>query len=504
MKLVSALTNQLGLVGYRIKKYPGSAILSFVFTIAVTCIVYYFINKTYPEFKPLDNWLSYIGKKHDAPYTFYSGKPGGTYYAIGNIIQGKFKDDGDSISNDSTSGGYENLMKVTVEGNAFGIMQEELIKKDDELRKNVQVIAPLFLERMHIFYRKKLFRNINSGYPILLSNNIDTSILHCIAHSVTNINVGPVGSGTRIISSYVLAIIDQQIKDNLKTSSKYKLTDESLGNASVKMLTGKNADAPDMMFYIGSDPSDLINKILDSAKYGLLSISPSFVAVMNKEFNLNLRITDFQKKYYKAPISTFGTMAYLIASKSVPIDDVLRMLKRIDTSKARIHKLLFRLPVTAHSDSCYSGLSKNCSYILPLAEFGFFNSFINDYTNSKNFKWKELLAFIISMVAIFFPVLKSATGISSVFKKWSVNKKIDHVVNSVNKKDKDNQTACNELSGLRNEIIDLYGDGRLSESNYKPLLQRVDLYLGLKDSIVAPEGKIKILQRDEEKIIATN
>src|SRR5258708_35601690 len=100
---------------------------------------------------------------HDEQYNFYSGEDGGTYYRIGEAIEGRCQDDGDVIHNCRTGGCYDNTMKVTIEGNSFGLIQQEMMRDNDQLRNEVRVVAPIFLERMHILYRKELLKDfVNS------------------------------------------------------------------------------------------------------------------------------------------------------------------------------------------------------------------------------------------------------------------------------------------------------------------------------------------------------
>src|SRR6266700_5077557 len=124
MKLVSRLQNNTIL--YRIRKRRWAALSSFVLALSFALLLCYLMGQIYPEVKLFSKVLSYIGFKHNEQYIFYSGAPGGAYYAIGQAVQGTF-DDGDSVTNQTTTGGSENARRIPVTGDAFGLAQQEMI-----------------------------------------------------------------------------------------------------------------------------------------------------------------------------------------------------------------------------------------------------------------------------------------------------------------------------------------------------------------------------------------
>jgi NMT1-like family len=449
---------------YRIKRYPASALLSLALVIIFTFLICYMLNKVYPELKLFAGILP----QKAINYNFYTGIREGTYHTIGKKVEGKFTATGDSVINCETKGGYENAMNVIIQKNSFGLIQEELISQNDPLRKNVRFISPLFLERMHIFYRKEIFRYYKG--PIQLSANTDPGILRRLSDSVDIINPGLVGSGTRILSSYILTLIGQQIEKRLGTFPKYTQVDIP-PSRSFKMMLDTSASKDtiiDIMLYVSADPLERVKTILDSGKYALMSIDPSLTVQLNKEFNLSLRIADFKGKYEKTrQISTIGTLAYLIGSKAIRDDAVFSFLFKIDSCRTAINKGLTN--DTAANKS-------------PLNEFGFFNAFSDDYTASKKFKWKELAAFILSVVTLFFPAFRSVSSIKSVFKSWSVNRQIDEALKIRDRSERENQHLGNyemfeTLSEIREKLIDMYGDGILPELRFNALMKRVSLYL---------------------------
>jgi hypothetical protein len=137
-----------------------------------------------------------------------------------------------------------------------------MINHDDQLKKNVRIVSPLYLERLHIFYKIHLFDSCETC--IQLSSKTDSSLLDCFTRKVRKINVGQVGSGTRIIASYVLALIDKQISDCKIPRGRYKQTDKGFLNDCNAMCSKDTINAPDIVFYVGADPIDSVMKVLDS------------------------------------------------------------------------------------------------------------------------------------------------------------------------------------------------------------------------------------------------
>jgi TRAP-type uncharacterized transport system substrate-binding protein len=450
---------------YRMCRYPLAAFFSFVVVCLLTLLLTYMVGKIFPDVKLTDKIFSHLGFEHDASYNFYTGPEGGSYYAIGKAVEGKFQEDGDMINNCETGGGSENAMRLTTERNAFGLIQEDMINHDDQLKKNVRIISPIFQERLHIFYKKSLFKNSNGD--IQLSSNIDPALLKCFADSVKKVNVGPVGSGTRIIASYVLALIDKQIFTSNSKLANYRQTDEGFIQESDKMADSTIKEGSDIVFYMGADPIDKVKMVLNAKRYRLISINPSFAVTINKEFQLGLRITDFKEKYWQTNnVSTIGTYALLIASKGTNDADVLRLVKKIEDSRSAIHRSL--LPHSRAIDA----------YVMPLNELGFFNAFKGEYDDLRKIEWKEVAAFVFSIVTLFFPVFKSVNGIASTLRLWHLNRQVDEAAKKFPKPGLPTpDSVLFELKNLKEQLVDLYGDGRLTESQFKPLSERIKMYL---------------------------
>jgi hypothetical protein len=248
----------------------------------------------------------------------------------------------------------------------------------------------------------------------------------------------------------------------------------------------------DVMFYVGADPTEDIRAILDSSRYGLMSVSPSFLSKLNSEFKMNLQVADFQKKYDSTDhISTVGTFTSLVASRDIGNDDVKRMLKKITSATGAIQKSLIHLhpPCT---DSCYSGITANCKYILPLAEFGFYKYFQDSARESKTEMIRTLIPFLIAVISFFFPILKSVSALNSTWRSWQVNQEIDRLLDQ-NK----NEIPDRNMRGISQELADSYGNGELSEANYNALVKRLSVHCH--DKTNSEEHKTQIQDKKQER-----
>ena len=460
-------------------RFPFEIFMSLILVVLLTVVVSYLVGKVFPQYKVTDKMLAWVHIKNKVKYNFYTGPKNGAYYAIGTAVNRGFKKDGDCVVNIETFGGSENAMRLTTEKNAFGFIQEEMINNDDQLKKNVRIVSPIFLERLHIFFKRDLFPKDVSD--VQLSANTDTYFLKCFSKKVKKVNVGPVGSGARLMASYILAMIDKQISTNGIQPANYQQTDQGFLDESDAMCKAEHSHASDIVFYVGADPTDKIRMVLDSGQYQMMNISPSFVVTINREFNLELRITDFKLKYPQIKnVSTIGTYAFLITSKLTFDADVWRVIKMINDSKDSVHGTLIHLD---GSDSTYYGLKNNeGTGILPLKELDFFNAFNDEYETMNRIQGKEVAGLILSIVMFIFPVFKSVSAYSSKLRSGCLNKQLDGAVRILSRANKQNHpnilgALYFKLIDLKKQLVDLYGRGKISESHFKPLSERLKMYM---------------------------
>ena len=194
-----------------------------------------------------------------------------------------------------------------------------------------------------------------------------------------------------------------------------------------------------------------------------MSIDPSFVVLLNKEFGLGLRVADFKDKYLSTKnTTTLGTLTFLIASKAIPDAVVRNLLEKIDEAKDSIHHTMIR-----HHHNKAS---------LALHEFGFLNVFNEEFEASMNVRLKEIIVFLLSALTLFFPVFKSVIGLKYIWQRWDINKTIDEIVATGANTPEEKSKALYDMKTLEEKVINLYGDSLLSETHYNPLMKRIGMY----------------------------
>lgn len=285
----------------------------------ISIMAYYYTVEVYV---PTKNFFSQIllGIVQES-YDFYSGSAGGYYIQIGQILDDETKEGaGIRVNNRISSGGLENAIKVMDNPASFGLLLEDTIQEGDFIGDDLNYISPLYLERMHILYRREVFEKIT--LPLLSPNNEDLKE----AFSSARVSTGPQGSVSKIYASYLL----NQCKIDLKI-------DESL--PLVAAISKLKEQKLDVVFIIAGAPLPLVTEILKEYpdSIGLLSIKPELFQDMNKNYGLKLRPTTFEDIYEGGEkISTIGSYTFLIASKDVPDAAISELLYILDASKEKM------------------------------------------------------------------------------------------------------------------------------------------------------------------------
>lgn len=269
-------------------------------------------------------------------------------------------------------------------------------------------VAPLYLEKLHLLYSKEAFKQyitIDSPDSIpLISTISNESTLNFFANS--RINTAPVGSGTRVIASYLLAEINKQILGkNLAMRQQIKNT-----SGGYKQLENGKID---IFFSIAGAPLKEVESLLAANKFGLMSIDPSIIASLNEIYGINLRMADFKNKYTgTSNISTIGTYAFLIASVNIPNLDILELLKVLHDSKEEIKNKL--------------GLKSVESF--QLDEFDFLDIFKAEHERTLMKKISDILIFLFSIVVATALVCTILLWIVSVLKQNTYFRKISVIL----------------------------------------------------------------------------
>ncbi len=388
------------LISFKRAHFRWRTFALFVGVAVSTAIYSYIINSVDNS----NNFIFQIGRYLEAPkYNFFSGGEKGVYYQIASALEtetekGNYRF---SVDNNKSSGGSENAIKVLTTPKSFGFVQEETVRKGDFIREELNFISPMYLERMHIIYRFK--KGDQYGFskenPPHLTSNSEKSVLELFANS--KISTGPVGSGTRVIASYIMSEINSQIINNgIENDQEIVNLSMSEGLTRINEEYNEN-DNIDILFTIAGSPLKDVRSLLSKDEYTLISIDPSLVTQINKNYELNLRLTDFKFSqdglnkgiYYtnSQNISTLGSYAWLISSKDIPSSDILKILKIIKDNKDVIGQNL--------------GIQNTFSDHSQLDEIQFYELYKSKYERTNLGFWRSLLilvgTFSISTVLVF-------------------------------------------------------------------------------------------------------
>lgn len=352
-------------------------VVSILISVAVYNIL---INKI----APTENVLSLF--THNKPlYKFYSGSKGGFYIKIGSSVETHFKKNQSyQIVNEETDGGLDNVIKVVADPNSFGLVQESTLSSGDMLRNHVRFVSPLYMERLHIVYRISAAEESGLTPENIVLTKDNTKLQEFFKSS--DVSIGPVGSGTRTASTYLLDIA------GLNPKKTHALSQEE-GLQSIKAV-----DGIDILMNIVGAPNESINELLKSEKFALLSVDPTIISEINKSFKTNYRQTDFKNKYSTSrSTGTLGSYAYLIANKNV--------------SETTIHKVLGSLhTVRPAIKRSFKNIVFDDQTTFQLDEIDFSSNLQKDIIRKKLKRLRALLIFCIS-------VLVNAT-LTMVFLVW--------------------------------------------------------------------------------------
>lgn len=315
-------------------------------------------------------------------YNFYSGGEKGFYYPLAKVLEQSTQNHKNiKIIAHPTAGGFENALRVMESGQSFGLVQEETIRDEDYIKKQVQYVAPIYTERLHILYRKDFFGDKEENLE--LSANTSKKILKKL--NSAKINSGPVGSSTRIITSYLLSeLLGSQLKP-VNTQEIHKIKNLSNKDAFAE-LDKKNLD---IVFVIAGAPLPDVVSLLNTKKIGLLGVSPSLVAKLNEKYRLNLRFSDFRDKYSGKNVSTIGTHAFLIASQDVPSNDIISTLEILNANEKTLRNDL--------------GFSSSVHF--QLDEFDYLSAFKSKHETRTMKKFWDISIFISSVFVITITIL---------------------------------------------------------------------------------------------------
>lgn len=352
----------------------------FLTAILVSITAYTYIVEFYD---PNANFLKQIWRGIvQESYTFHSGAEGGFYIQVGKLLEKETVSNvGIKIYNEESSGGFENAVSVASSASAFGLLQEDTLTEKDSLRERLRFITPLYVERMHVLYRRD---KCDPNIAIRLSPHDDAAKK---LFQDVKISTGPHGSGSKVFSSYLLSQCEFRKVEDLNLSFKEALTRLETGDVGV-------------VFTIAGAPLRDVKEIIERNKnIGLMSIDPTIIPELNRTFGLRLRPTTFKEIYEGGEkISTIGSYAFLIASKDVPNSAIMELLSVLDRSK---HKM--------------EGYNEHGNF--PLDQFDYMCTFKKEYQGFRMELLRNLFIFIVSVVGTTAAAMTFLVWITSEYKQ---------------------------------------------------------------------------------------
>jgi TRAP-type uncharacterized transport system substrate-binding protein len=335
--------------------------------------------------------FSYLPFRKLPSYEIYSGNERLTYYLVGDYLAGEFPE----VKNTQTKGGIENAARVlTSQRRSFGLVQEDVLKADDFMKAHLNFASPIYLERIHVIYDKNVFNRYQKGpqdgnIP-QISSYTRPELLDFFAHA--KISIGPVGSGTKIIASYIMEAVNEQIgalqaerintnmaasvgqirgelargnnpaHSNANSRLEHRPSQDDINEPEQQILmpdmwsaldclnakyTPNNpppasnsckSGIPDIVFVVTGIPCKSVEDLIiaKSDQFGLISIDSTFINNLNLKHGTNFRATDFNGNYDKYNgAATLGTYAYLVTDRRTPTIDVLNILERLNKLKLK-------------------------------------------------------------------------------------------------------------------------------------------------------------------------
>ncbi len=325
-------------------------------------------------YSPANNLISKLFPDH-INYTFFSGSPKGFYIVVGESLVEESKKNNDFVlSNEPSNGGVENFSRVISHANSFALVPEYLLQEKDRMSEYINAVSPLYIERLHVLYNTEMIPGEH-----LLTGYLPGSTKALFKKGVS---IGPVGSGTNVLTSMII----NELRQN-DTSWTFNTFDESTEEAFASLKDKKTG----IMFTVAGAPIPEVTELLQDSTFAIMPIDPSFILQLNKSYNHNFRITNFNTKYNDTQIhkaTTIGSYAYLVSSKDVPGHVIAKVLQMLEQAKPRIKE---KLDLKADEEA-------------QLEEFNFWKNYTMVQEHEEVAFAKDLILFLITTVTstIFF------------------------------------------------------------------------------------------------------
>lgn len=352
------------------------------------------------------------------------------------------------------------------------------------LYKDIQFITPLYLARMHVLYRDDKIKAEWKEPNIKISSKLNKDSIKFFSNA--RISTGPVGSSTRIVSSYILNHINNKNDLISNANNNSKTLSLSFEDSFTQLYAGKI----DMVFFFAGAPLEKVKEALLKENIKLMSIEPSTVAGLNKEFELNFKISDFKDKYTAdfsghESISTLGSYAFLIASKDISYSDTMTLITALENKKTAMeHKF-----IPSGNDDTFQ-----------LNEFDFYKSVELANTNKYLSLVQKILLFVVPVFVATIAIARFLVWVVSWFKQNKYFKRMYDTVdnNNLNRDIKSLDKSLFEFLEISKNLNKDYQTGGITEDHYTFISDNLDK----KINKIGGElyRKLKISIEDGEKV----
>jgi TRAP-type uncharacterized transport system substrate-binding protein len=325
----------------------------------------------YASYRGTDSdFLEFVFERRKQAYIFCGGPEGGFYMKLARLVE-REAPKSLRLKAAVTTGSLDNGRKVANSERSLGIVQADTYAHEPGLAESAQIICPLYMGRMHILYDAQAFersareswslaadetsrralaihaRASNAWdeakeepvFPALkprLRQTLDPFSRRFLAHA--RMSAGPVGSGTRVLASYLLDLAGignerNEALDFTEALNRLSAAPDDPGSLAVAMVFAA--------------PLDIVKETLESSggRIRLLGIDSALTAKLSRDYGVAFQPTDFGDSYIvetegggrqnlAAGVATIGTHSLLIASKDVPEDAIAAALKIIDENRS--------------------------------------------------------------------------------------------------------------------------------------------------------------------------
>ncbi len=286
-------------------------------SLVTSLVAFYLITSSFfPQYNPI-NTIRYVRGENN--YTFYSTS-GGLYEKLGDHLAKSVR--GITITNDTKpSGSKEIAQSVANNDISLAIVQSDILLREDYSKKEIDIIAPVYEEKVHVFYnlarRDSIQKSTDLPVPSSMVISPEKNAFMIAFFNDAKVRMKSSESAPHLsLPANILDICN--LGDTVKPA----------GMVFTEAMDSLVSGGLDVVFWTGGAPNiDARNILLESGdKISMMSIHPSVREDLAKIYDRPMKQTTFraqsalQQTYPGAEgITTLATEALLVANPNVPM-----------------------------------------------------------------------------------------------------------------------------------------------------------------------------------------